>query len=45
VEYLPWAEPIFGGRPAIEDGMLVLADRPGLGLELDERAIRRYAAA
>ena len=43
VEYYPWAMPLFRGVPPVEDGCLVLSDRPGLGLELDEEALKRYA--
>jgi L-alanine-DL-glutamate epimerase-like enolase superfamily enzyme len=43
VEYYPWAMPLFKEVPAVERGDLVLSDRPGLGLELDEAALRRYA--
>jgi L-alanine-DL-glutamate epimerase-like enolase superfamily enzyme len=31
-------------RPRIVDGDLILSDRPGLGIELDPEALRRYAA-
>jgi L-alanine-DL-glutamate epimerase-like enolase superfamily enzyme len=43
VEYYPWAVPLFVEVPRVELGELVLSDRPGLGLELDEEALRRYA--
>lgn len=43
VEYLPWAQSIFKGTPPVKDGKLVLSERPGLGLELDEGALARYA--
>jgi L-alanine-DL-glutamate epimerase-like enolase superfamily enzyme len=43
VEYYPWAIPLFREVPPVEDGMLVLSDRPGLGLELDEQALTHYA--
>jgi L-alanine-DL-glutamate epimerase-like enolase superfamily enzyme len=43
VEYYPWAVPLFQEVPPVERGELVLSDRPGLGLELDEGALRRYA--
>jgi L-alanine-DL-glutamate epimerase-like enolase superfamily enzyme len=42
VEYLPWAEPLFREVPSIKDGRLVLSQRPGLGLELDESALKRF---
>lgn len=43
VEYYPWAMPLFHGVPPVEKGNLVLSDRPGLGLELDEDALKHYA--
>ena len=42
VEYLPWAEPLFREVPPVRDGRLVLSERPGLGLELDEAALKRF---
>jgi L-talarate/galactarate dehydratase len=42
VEYYPWAMPLFREVPPVEQGMLVLSDRPGLGLELDDDALQRY---
>jgi L-alanine-DL-glutamate epimerase-like enolase superfamily enzyme len=43
VEYYPWAMPLFQEVPPVENGELVLSDRPGLGLDLDEAALRHYA--
>lgn len=43
VGFNPWAQPLFTEPVRIEDGCLVLPDRPGLGLELDEDALRRFA--
>jgi L-alanine-DL-glutamate epimerase-like enolase superfamily enzyme len=45
VEYYPWAMPLFQDVPRVEDGDLVLSDRPGLGLELDDAALRHFAHA
>jgi L-alanine-DL-glutamate epimerase-like enolase superfamily enzyme len=42
VEYLPWAEPLFQEVPPVRDGRLVLSDRPGLGLDLDDSALKRF---
>ncbi len=44
VEYLPWAQELFQEVPPVKDGKLVLGDKPGLGLELDEAALAKYAA-
>jgi L-alanine-DL-glutamate epimerase-like enolase superfamily enzyme len=43
VEYYPWAVPLWQEPLAIEDGMLVLPHKPGLGVELDEAALQRFA--
>lgn len=43
VEYIPWAAPIFRETPRLEGGELVLSQKPGLGLELDQAALERFA--
>lgn len=43
VEYVPWAQELFRDVPPVKDGNLVLSDGPGLGLELDEAALGRFA--
>ncbi len=43
VEYIPWIQPLFKAGPVIENGMLVAPQTPGLGLELDEAALAKYA--
>jgi L-alanine-DL-glutamate epimerase-like enolase superfamily enzyme len=45
VEYVPWGQPLFREVPPVKDGKLVLSDKPGLGLELDEAALQRFAAS
>jgi L-alanine-DL-glutamate epimerase-like enolase superfamily enzyme len=45
VEYYPWAVPLFREVPPVREGQLVFSERPGLGLELDEDALRHYAHA
>jgi L-alanine-DL-glutamate epimerase-like enolase superfamily enzyme len=42
VEYIPWAEPLFQEVPRVEDGDLVLLDKPGLGLEISEEGLSRF---
>ncbi len=42
VEYMPWSLRLFEQTPAIEAGEIVVPDRPGLGLEFDQGAIRQY---
>ncbi len=43
-EYMPRRETIFKVRPELKDGMLHLGDAPGIGLELDETQIAKFAA-
>ena len=42
-EHMPWWEPILKEPLPVRDGLLVLPDKPGLGIEFDEAAIRRFA--
>ena len=42
VEYMPWSLRLFEETPALEQGMLVVPPRPGLGLAFDRQAIARY---
>ncbi len=44
VENMPWGEPLFQETPAIENGEIVLSDKPGLGLSWDLEALDAYAA-
>ncbi len=39
---VPWRNELVGGWNPIKNGELVLDDRPGLGLELDEQAIAEH---
>lgn len=34
VEHMPWSFPLFTEEPVVENGEIVLSDRPGLGLDL-----------
>ena len=34
VEHMPWSFPLFTEEPVVENGEIVLSDKPGLGLEL-----------
>jgi galactonate dehydratase len=38
-----WMKEIFPVQPEIRDGAFDVSDRPGLGLEFDEAAARRYS--
>jgi L-talarate/galactarate dehydratase len=42
VEYMPWTLRLFEETPTIEDGKLVVPQKPGLGLKFDQDAIKRY---
>jgi len=44
VEYMPWMLALYQETPAIENGELVLPDKPGLGLAFDEKAIAAFKA-
>jgi L-alanine-DL-glutamate epimerase-like enolase superfamily enzyme len=42
VEYLPWTTAIWQDPPEVVNGELVFSETPGLGLELDEAAIKAH---
>jgi galactonate dehydratase len=41
---VPWREALVEPAERIERGYLMVSDRPGLGLTLNEKTVRRYAA-
>lgn len=41
-EHMPWFEPLYHERMALEDGQLLIPDRPGLGFTFDEEAVARF---
>ena len=45
VEYMPWSLRLFEETPDIEDGELVVPDKPGLGLAFDQDAIKQFQVA
>jgi L-alanine-DL-glutamate epimerase-like enolase superfamily enzyme len=45
VEYVPWAWRLFHGCPQLEDGDLVMSERPGTGLALDTEFIAQHRVA
>lgn len=45
VGFYPWAQPLWTTPAHVEDGHLCLPETPGLGLDLDEDALRRFALA
>jgi L-talarate/galactarate dehydratase len=42
VEYMPWMLCLYEETPAIENGMMVLPEKPGLGLKFDEKAVAAF---
>jgi L-alanine-DL-glutamate epimerase-like enolase superfamily enzyme len=40
-----WMLRLFEGVAALENGELILSDRPGLGLTFNEETIKRFGAA
>ena len=40
---MPWRDELVGGWASVRDGEFVLSQKPGLGLELDEAAVAKYA--
>ena len=42
VEYMPRALRLYRETPKIEDGLLVVPQKPGLGLEFDTEVLKRY---
>lgn len=45
IEFMPWMDAIFNDPPAPKDGFLHMGDKPGLGLELNEAAMKKFAVA
>ena len=42
VEYMTWSFPLFKEPPQVKDGMMLVPQKPGLGLELDDKAVERF---
>jgi mandelate racemase len=42
LEYVDWAAPILARPIEIRDGHAIIDERPGVGLEWNEEAVRRY---
>jgi len=45
VEYMPWTFGLWKEVPVPEKGELVVPRKPGLGLEFDEKALRKYGVS
>jgi L-alanine-DL-glutamate epimerase-like enolase superfamily enzyme len=39
---MPWTLRLYEETPKIENGLLVVPDKPGLGLAFDQAAIKKY---
>jgi L-alanine-DL-glutamate epimerase-like enolase superfamily enzyme len=44
VEYMPWSLRLWEETPQLENGMIVVPQKPGLGLKFDEGVLKRYGA-
>ncbi len=44
VEGMPWTQMLFEGLPELVNGNLLLSERPGHGLNLNEAVVRKYRA-
>lgn len=42
VEYMPWTLKLFEETPELDDGDILVPQKPGLGLKFDEDAVKRY---
>ena len=42
VEYMPWTLRLFEETPELDDGEIVVPDKPGLGLKFDQDALKQY---
>jgi L-alanine-DL-glutamate epimerase-like enolase superfamily enzyme len=42
VEYFPWTNLLWQEMPAMQDGMIVVPDRLGLGLAFDQAVLEKY---
>jgi L-alanine-DL-glutamate epimerase-like enolase superfamily enzyme len=44
LEHMDWWQPLFTEPLALADGCVVLSERPGLGTEIDRKAVERFKA-
>jgi len=42
VEYMPWTLRLYEETPRLENGHLIVPDKPGFGLAFDQAALKRY---
>jgi len=43
VEHMPWFEALFSEKMQIDDGDIVIPERPGTGFSFDKGAIKRFS--
>jgi len=43
LEYVDWADPMLQEPARLKDGHVVIPDQPGIGMQWDEKAVKRYA--
>ncbi|MEM1335698.1 MAG: enolase C-terminal domain-like protein, partial [Actinomycetota bacterium] len=44
IESIDWFQPLFNEAPELDDGQLVVPDRPGHGFTFDRAAVAHFAA-
>ena len=42
VEYMPWTLRLFEETPELDDGDIIVPDKPGLGLKFDQDVLKQY---
>ena len=42
VEHMPWTFAMFEHEPIVKDGYMILSDAPGIGVDFDESALKKY---
>ena len=45
VEYMPWWDEIYEEPPQLVEGSMKISDKPGVGLGLNRRALKKYEMA
>ena len=43
LEYVDWADPVLEQPARLKDGHVVIPDQPGIGMQWEEKAVKRYA--
>ena len=43
LEYVDWADPVLEQPLAVKNGLIAIPERPGLGLQWNEEAVKRFA--